>query len=306
MKKLIYALMMPFAGHLKHLQKAILQVRFYKYYKRKLQWKNPKSFYDKIIWMSCNADTSLWTWLADKYKVREYVSARCGENLLTKLYGVYNMASEINYEKLPDSFVMKTNNGCASNFLVRDKKNIDTNAINKQFDKWMKYPYGDLTGQLHYSAIKPKIIVEELLVNKSNPTASLVDYKFYCFNGVPLYCHVLSDRKFNTHDVNKMMYDIDWVAHPEFLTRYDNMKELPRPSCFEEMKLIASKLSQNINFVRVDLYEVNGKVYFGEMTFMPGTDCDYSEATCLKFGQLFDEKQLISADEMRKKIGLEE
>lgn len=304
MKQLIYHLLMPFAGVLKHMQKNILGIRFYSRYKRCVQWKHPQSFYDKIMWMSCNADTSLWTWLADKYRVREFVAARCGEQLLTHLYGVYDDTSEINYDALPASFVMKTNNGCTSNMLVRDKRSMNVAAVNRQFDKWMKYPYGELTGQLHYAAIEPKIIVEELLKQNDAPDAPLIDYKFYCFNGEPLYCFVVSDRKFNTHNISRMIYDMEWIAHPELFRTNSDMKEISCPSCFEEMKSVARKLSEDINFVRVDLYEVNGRVVFGEMTFMPGWDCEFTEETLLAWGKRIDENKLVTASSMRKKIGL--
>lgn len=304
MKKIIYNILRLFPGMMKHFQKYLLSVRFYSRYNRWVQWNNPQSFYDKIIWMSCHADTSLWSWLADKYRVREFVAARCGEELLTRLYGVYDTASEIAYEALPDSFVLKTNNGCTSNILVRDKVSVDTSVLNNQLNKWMKYPYGEITGQLHYSKIEPKIIAEELLKQDAAPNDSLIDYKFFCFNGTPLYCFVTNDRKFNSHKCNRMLYDMDWQAHPELFSVTENMKEIPCPICFEEMKEIAKTLATDINFVRVDLYEVNGHVIFGEMTFMPGWDCYFTEDLLLSWGNLIDEKHLISASEMKKKLNL--
>lgn len=304
MSNLIYNMLCPFHGIMRCFQKNLLELRFYTWYKRRIKWKNPQSFYDKIIWMSCNADTSLWSWLANKYKVREYVITRCTDNLLPKFYGVFDASKDIEFDSLPNSFVAKTNNGCASNIFVKDKEKADWKSICKQLDKWLKYPYGDLTGQLHYSEIKPKIIVEELFVDKNNPTASLIDYKFYCFNGQPFYCFVASDRKPNTHNVYRMLYDMEWKAVPNAFTRQAKLKEIPRPICFERMKQIAAMLSKDINFVRVDLYEVNGSVRFGEMTFMPGWDNHFTEEILLKWGSSFDKKQLITEQEMRKKIGL--
>ena len=305
MKELFYKILAPFSDHLKPFQKLLLETRFYSRYKRRIQWKHPISFFDKIIWMSCNADTSLWTWLADKYQVREYVEKKCGANLLTQLYGAYHKSSEINYDLLPQSFVLKTNNGCTSNILVKNKSQILPANLNKKLDYWMQYPYGELTGQLHYAAIPPRIIAEELLQQKDAPDAPLIDYKFYCFNGVPKYCFVISHRKFNTHNIKKMIYDMDWNPCKEFFPPTDETKDCACPTCFEEMKKIACTLAEGINFVRVDLYEVNGKVKFGEMTFMPGWDTGITEKTLLSWGKLFDEKQLITASEMRKRIHLQ-
>lgn len=306
MKERIYNVVSLFPRLMRRLQCFLLEIRFYSRYKRRVQWKNPQSFYDKIIWMSCYADTSLWTWLADKYRVREFVAKRCGEKVLTTLYGVYSHASEIDYALLPDRFVMKTNNGCASNFLVKDKGNLDISSLNRRFEKWMKYPYGEVTGQLHYSAIEPKIIVEELLQQKTAPNVTLIDYKFFCFNGNPSFCHVISDRKFNTHECSEMVYDMQWNKHAEVFGKNVNISEdkLQCPSCFDEMKDIARKLSEGINFVRVDLYEVNGRVYFGEMTFMPGWDSDFTEDVLLSWGKKIDIKNLPTALEMRTKLGL--
>ncbi len=302
MSNLIYSILSPFHSVMRCFQKNLLELRFYTWYKRRIQWKNPQSFYDKILWMSCNVDTSLWSWLADKYKVREYVSARCGEDLLTKFYGAFDASKDIDFDSLPNSFVVKTNNGCTSNVLVRDKSKEDWASVCKQLDKWLKFPYGDMTGQLHYSAIKPKIIVEELLKQEDNPTATLIDYKFFCFNGKPLYCFVVTDREVNTHNYNKMLYDMQWIAGPKMFVNREKQKEIPKPVCFEQMKNVASTLSKDINFVRVDLYEVNGSVKFGEMTFMPGWDCGFSETTLLQWGKQFDETKLITASEMRNII----
>lgn len=305
MRNLIYKMILPLAGILPHFQKQILEMRFYKRYRRRVEWSSPQSFYDKIIWMSCYADTTLWTWLADKYRVREYVAARCGENVLPKLYGAYNRASDIDYDIFPNRVVLKTNNGCASNILVKDKTTINKDELNNKLDYWLSYPYGQLTGQLHYAAIKPQIIAEEYLTQNADAEAPLIDYKFFCFNGEPLYCYVMSDRQFNTHYFNRMLYDMQWHAHPEFFDQPQGIKEVERPVCFEQMKQIARSLSQNINMVRVDLYEVNGTVKFGEMTFMPGWSYAFNDDILLFWGGLFDEEKLISAEQMKKLIGLD-
>ena len=242
--------MPPFAGLLKHFPKQVLTLHFRKFYHRKLQ-NPPESFYDKVYWMSLNQDNPLWARLADKCLVREYVTERCGEGLLAKLYGVYDR---------------------------------------KQMAKYLKYPYGALSGERHYGKIRPKIIAEEYLVDHSHPNAALDDYKFYCFDGVPTYCFITKNRILNTHKIQLMMYDMDWTPLRSSFIDSSRLAEIPRPSAFEEMKSIAAKLSEGIKFVRVDLYEVDGKVKFSEMTFTPGMDAGFNEEFLLEMGKKIDLK----------------
>lgn len=282
----IYNLLKPFAPIIGKYHKFVLSLRYRKALGRSIEKKNPKSFYDKIFWLSCNSDTTEWSRLADKYAVREFIKEKIGEEYLPQLYGVYDSADEIDFDKLPNSFVIKTNNGCASNFLVRDKKNTDLEKIRKELAYWLKFPYGELTGQRHYSRIKPRIIAEEFMYQEKNPQAALIDYKFYCFDGKPMYCNVLSERIFNTHRFKKHMYDMDWEPIPGMFTSTDDLQEIDRPVTFESMKEIAGKLAEGFSFVRVDLYEINGKIKFGEMTFMPGMGMGWNEKTQYEFGSL--------------------
>lgn len=283
----IYNLLKPFAPIIGKYHKFILSLRYRKALGRSIE-KEPKSFYDKIFWLSCNTDTTIWSLLADKYRVREFVTEKIGEKYLPTLYGVYDSVEEIDYSKLPKSFVIKTNNGCASNFLVRDKENTDLAKISKELNYWLKFPYGELTGQRHYSRIEPKIIAEEFMFQKDNPKAALIDYKFYCFDGKPMYCNVLSERVFNTHHFRKHMYDMDWKPIPSFFAEKGRelLKEIDKPKTFEEMKKVAAILAEGFKYVRVDLYEINGEIKFGEMTFMPGMDMGWNEETQLHFGSL--------------------
>lgn len=231
---------------------------------------NPQTLDDKIAYMAFRTDTSEWTRLADKVRVREYVE-ECGYgDYLPKLYGTWQKAADIDFSKLPNAFVIKTNNGSATNILVRDKNHIDEEQIREQLDKWIKIDYGYLTCQPHYSRIKPLILAEELLINDDG-SKSLNDYKFYCCNGTPYYCFVYTDRVPNSHDMKRTIYDMSWEKHPELLGRQAIPgRDIEQPNSFQLMKEIAAKLSEPFNFVRVDFYEVKGKPVFGEMTFTPG------------------------------------
>ena len=249
---------------------------------------NPKTLYDKIAYMSFRTDTSKWSELADKVKVYDYVK-KCGlSEILPKLYGVYNSSSDIDYNRLPKSFVLKTNNGCATNILVKDKTILNIKEVNRQLDEWMGIDYGYLTCQPHYSRIKPLILAEEYLIDSLHPDRALFDYKFYCINGEPLYVIVYTDRKPNTHDMRRSLYDMNWVLHQEYLGRYAVAGDgVERPKSFSKMIEIVRKLSSGFKFVRVDLYEVNGEPVFGEMTFTPGMQAT-SEEFMIELGKMID------------------
>lgn len=232
---------------------------------------HPRNLNEKIQYMSFYTDTTEWSRLTDKIAVREYVAA-CGyPDITPKLYGTYIRSSDVDYTKLPNQFVIKTNNGCATNILVHDKSDLDIAHTNKKLDEWMAKDYGIITCQPHYSRIKPMILAEELLVDECHPGEALRDYKFYCVNGEPLFVYVYEDRKDNSHDMKRMVYDMNWNEHPEHLGRCAvPCHNCQKPKCFDEMKEIAKCLSSPFKFVRVDLYDINGKPIFGELTFTPG------------------------------------
>lgn len=264
----------PFLARHQH---AVLSARFRKALGRRRQ-NPPRSFYDKIFWVSEYADTSLWTACADKVGVRSYVADRCGEGILPELYATYDDADDIDFDALPERFAIKTNNGCASNYLVRSKSGADLDAVRAGLARWLRFPYGELTGQLHYARIEPRVLAEELLSQRDEPDATLVDYKFYCFGGEPRYCYVVSNRTFDTkHTHTRMMYDTSWKPLERAFTPGKALDYTDAPSSLAAMMDVAGKLSEGIPFVRIDLYDVNGEVKFSEMTFMPGMDPGFTE-----------------------------
>ncbi len=268
-----YKLLNPISGLLKYIPRLILEAKYYRTFGRRLNLKSPTYLYDKALWLSLNTDTSEWSVLADKYEVRERVAAICGDEILTKLYGVWDNPMDIDFDKLPNSFILKTTNGCASNVVVSDKATADVEAIKKELSDWINIKYGAITGQPHYSRIKPRIIAEQLLIQDGDPNKPLIDYKFYCFDGYVHCCAVYTDRMRNSHQFAITFYDMNWQPHPEYLEagRY-TPASVEKPVCFEQMKEIASKLSRGHKYVRVDLYNIDGKPIFGELTFTPGLD----------------------------------
>lgn len=170
------------------------------YYKRvyneRLNLKTPIDYMEKVQWLKVYSDLSQWTKLADKYRVREYVES-CGlGHILVNLYGVWKDARDINFELLPDKFVLKTNNGCGTNLLVYDKKKLDKESTVKLLNQWVKKRQGLTSFQPHLWNIERMILAEELLEDLSirSISNSIIDYKFFCFHGEPYFINVLYDR----------------------------------------------------------------------------------------------------------------
>lgn len=235
-------------------------------------FEHPHDLNEKINYLKFYGDTSQWPSLSDKYAVREYVKERLGrDDCLVKLYGKWDSVEEIDWEGLPNQFVMKCNNGSGDVLICKDKRQLDIEATKDYFQKMLHRKFGVASGEPHYALIKPCIIAEELLDTSTQPcgSSSLVDYKIWCFDGKPHNICCYSNR--HGHDANVGVYGLDWQYHPEysiFTPHHQEAKQpLPKPSCLKEMLDIASKLSKGFPEVRVDLYEVKGHVYFGELTF---------------------------------------
>ena len=246
------------------------------FFKKNIDWKNPKNLIEKTYWLQFNSDTSLWTKYADKYLVREYVK-ECGyEENLPKLYGKWDNSNDIDFDNLPNSFVLKTNNGCGTNFIVKDKSEINIKSTVKKLNQWLSIPYGYAAAQIHYLRIKPCVIAEELLVQNEDDNLispnSLIDYKIWCFNGVPECVLVVFDRKGS--DYLKSLYDLEWnnITKGNFDPNYTHCSylDIPEPKSLGKMIEIAKVLSKDIPQVRVDFYDIDGKPYFGEMTMATG------------------------------------
>ena len=244
-----------------------LRIQYKKMHGTELDLDNPKKYTEKIQWLKLYDNNSLRSVLSDKVAVRKWIKEKIGEDYLIPTIGVFNSIEEINWNSLPNSFVIKLNHGSGWNIIVRDKNNINIRKISKQINKWMKLDYAFWNAfEIHYSPIKPKIIIEEFI---SDSNGKLNDYKFLCFDGTVKYCWVDFDRDTN-HKRN--VYDKDWVLQPWNQRNYGNYSgTVDCPKNYTQMWAIAEKLCQGFRHVRVDLYNVDGKIYFGEMTFTNGS-----------------------------------
>lgn len=270
--------------------KRIIDYHFMNIFGHKMNWDNPRDLNEKINWLKIYGDTSLWSNLADKYRVRKFVSSRKLENILIPIYGKWDSAEKIDWQNLPESFVLKTNHGCGGVYIVRDKSKLDKNKICKELSRSLKERYGYYQGEPHYLNIPPLIVAEQLLENNENFSTSIVDYKIWCFNGLPYCIFVCYSRTKDSLIVE--CYDLAWNFHPEWINNTNHVKGgegiVPKPENLEYMLECAKILSDGFPEVRVDFYNIKGKVYFGEMTFtsLGGYMRYFSEDILKKMGEL--------------------
>lgn len=245
------------------LYKNYLKAFYYKELKKQLNFERPKFFNEKIQWLKVYDSTPLKTRLSDKYLVRDWVQEKIGEEYLIPLLGSYDKFDDIDFESLPEQFVIKCNHGSNYNIIVKNKTEFNSTKARLKVESWLKtnfaYHYGL---ELQYRDIKPKIIIEKYI---DDGTGDLRDYKFTCFNGKPDFIWVDSDR----HSIHKRnLYDLHWNQLPYMVNpNFSTFPSPEKPKCLKQMVKIASILSTDFNYVRVDLYLINDSIYFGEMTF---------------------------------------
>ena len=233
--------------------------------KEDLNLDNPQTFNEKIQWCKLNyyPNNNLVITCADKYAVRDHIESKGYGETLTPLLGVWDNAKQIDWDKLPNQFVLKCNHGCAYNIVVSDKNRINKEEIIKQLNKWLKEDFGAFNIELHYSKIKPRIICEEFLGE------NITDYKFFCFNGKPQFIYVSNDL---IHDRQAQIgfFYLDGTKMPLKRDDYTDIPEVKLPDFFDEMLNMAKDLSKDFPFVRVDFFLANDRYYFAELTFTPG------------------------------------
>lgn len=233
---------------------------------RELDLLLPKRFNEKMQWLKLFDRKPIYTKLADKYGVREYVKERVGKEILNEVYGVYTAASEIDFDNLPQKFVISANHGSEWNILVRDKSRIDIEATKKKLDYWLGENFYEYGKEFCYRDIKPRILISKYLETADG--GQLIDYKFYCFHGKVKFMHYNVDRWTN---LSQKFHLLDWTPLP-YLKGSQPMTDryIPQPPNFQKMIEISEKLSAGLKYCRVDLYDLIDKVVFGEITFYPG------------------------------------
>jgi hypothetical protein len=255
---------------------------------KKLDLKNPKEFNEKIQWYKVFYHPKKLNQLVDKYAVRAYVEDKIGSKYLNEFYGIYKSFSEINFDKLPNQFVVKATHASSYNLIVKDKSTLNKKKVRLLFKKWLRTNQYYRTGQeWAYKDVLPRLLVEKFL--KENGQTSLIDYKFYCFNGVAKFLEIHLDRE---DDHKRAFYDLDFKKLPfrNVSLKQSIDKELIKPATFEEMIALSEKLADKLPYVRVDFYSIKDKIIFGEMTFYPsdGKKDFYPEEYNKSLGDLFN------------------
>ncbi len=273
--------------------------QFIKVFHRSINWEDPKTYNEKLNVVKLYGNTKLKTMATDKIAVREYIKEKIGEEYLIPLLGIYDNFDDIPFDKLPNKFVIKCNHDCGSVFICNDKKKLPIKKLRTKYNNFFlkrNFAYANSGYQMQYRDIKPKIMIEK------NMGDNLKDYKFLCFHGNPYYCWVDINR-FQKHKRN--IYDMNWKLQKGYRCKYENYEgNIKRPDKFEEMKKICRLLSKDFDHVRVDLYSIKGKIYFGELTFTSacGLGNFIPDAWDYELGKLWGNLKDNKRNELRKGV----
>lgn len=251
-------------------QKAALEYLWRISFKKPFPWGNPQTLNEKITWMCYKTDTSKWTELADKYLMRSHLEKMGLGEYLPKLYGCWDSANDIDFDALPDKFVLKCNHDCGSTVIVDKAGGYNKEKIIAHLNERVSTPFGIDTIEPHYIKIPRKIICEEFIENENKELSSnIIDYKFWCFDGVPRFCFLGLNRSKDDFNADFTLYKVDtWEEHREYMTvNLEHVKQIPRPHNYDKMISLCKKISAGFPQVRVDLYECGSRVFVGEMTF---------------------------------------
>jgi hypothetical protein len=236
---------------------------------KKLNLDNPKTFNEKLQWLKINDRNPRYINMVDKYEVKKYIETTIGLEYVIPTFGIYNSFQEINFEKLPKRFVIKCTHNSGGVVVVNDKDKINTKELKKKFNRMLKQNFFYVGREWPYKNIVPRIIIEEN-IQEEDSKDQIKDYKIMCFNGEPKCSFVCSNRNAES-GLCVNFYDYDWKPMP-FERHYPkNKQEIEKPSQYDKMLELATKLSKDIPFVRVDFYQKGEQIYFGELTFYPGS-----------------------------------
>ena len=230
-----------------------------------LNLKEPKTFNEKLQWLKLYDRKPEYTKMVDKVEAKKYAASIIGEDHIIPTLAVYNRVEDIDFDVLPNQFVLKCTHDSGGIVICKDKATLDKRAAVKKLRNGLKKNFYYINREWPYKNVKPRIIAEQYMTDKK--TGELRDYKFFCFDGEVKALFVASERQVKGRETKFDFFDEDY-NHLLIINGHPNASVVPeKPSCFDEMKEIACKLSKGMHHIRVDLYEMNGKVYFGEMTF---------------------------------------
>lgn len=265
--------------------KLYLEIRYKKTFGHKLNLKSPKTYNEKLQWLKLYDRKPIYTKMVDKYEVKNYVSNIVGDKYIIPTLGVWNKFDDIDFNELPEKFVLKCTHDSGGVVICKNKNTLDLEQAKQKIEKSLKNNFYYRSREWPYKNVKPRIIAEQYMEDKE--TGELRDYKFFCFDGIVKALFIATERQNKNKDTKFDFFDENF-NHLPFTNGHPNAEVIPdKPKHFEEMKVLASKLSKGIPHVRVDFYECNGQIYFGELTFyhwggfMPFNPPEWDE----KFGE---------------------
>lgn len=243
--------------------KPYLQIFYYAEFGKFIDFKNPKTFNEKLNWLKLYYRRPDFITLVDKYEVKKYIADKIGEQHVIPTLGVWDKFEDINFNELPNQFVLKCTHDSGGLVVCKDKSKLNLKEVKAKIEKSLTNNYYLWTREWPYKGVKPRIIEEKYMEDQE--TGELRDYKFFCFNGEPKLMFVASERGLKNTKFD--FYDMQF-HHMNIVQHYPNSEcSIEKPEHFEKMVMLAEKLSAGFPHVRVDFYEANGQVYFGEMTF---------------------------------------
>ena len=247
--------------------KLALQIMYRNAFLKKLDLKDPKTFNEKLQWLKLYDRKPEYTMMVDKYAVKQYVADLIGEQYIIPTLGVWDRFEDIDFDQLPDQFVLKCTHGSGDTVICRDKKHFDKTAAKERLTKSLNTDYYKISREWPYKNVPRRIIAERFLHFEGNESRTVNDYKFLCFNGDPKYLMVASERNHEKKTAFFDYFDMEFNAC-DFLQEgeVNSPAKVQCPTCFAEMKRIVRVLANKMPHVRVDLYECQGRVYFGEIT----------------------------------------
>lgn len=245
--------------------KKYLEMRYKLRFGKKLDLENPLTYNEKLQWLKLYDRNPEYTKMVDKYEVKKYVADKIGEEYIIPTLGVWDKFEDIDFDKLPDQFVLKCTHDSGGIVICKDKSNLNKEKAKKKIEKGLKRNYYWSSREWPYKDVKPRIIAEKYMVDESG--YELKDYKFFCFDGKVKVLFIATDRAVEGEETKFDFFDENFVHLPIKNGHENADKELACPEGFEKMKELAEKLSQGIPQLRVDFYNINGQIYFGETTF---------------------------------------
>lgn len=245
-----------------------IKLKFYASLGKKLNLNNPKTYNEKLQWLKLYDRNPEYVAMVDKYLSKAFVAERIGEEYVVPLYGVWDSFDEIDFDTLPDEFVLKTTHDCGGVVVCKDKNSFDKEKAKAFLEKHLKHEYFYHCREWPYKHVKPRIIAEKFMKDSKGQTEEgLTDYKFFCFGGEPKAMFIATDRAKAGVETKFDFFDMEF-NHLPFTNGHPNAdKPIKKPEKFELMIELSKKLSAGLPHVRVDFYESEGNIYFGELTF---------------------------------------